>query len=57
MTADVSEHGQRPGCDHGAANGQSVQPVGKVDGIAGPDNHQHDENYEWQKRQRPKSGL
>ena len=53
MAADVGKHGERSGGDHRAADGQAVQTVGEVHGVAGSHNHEHHENHERQKRQRP----
>ena len=34
VAADVGEHGERAGGDDGAADGEAVQAVGQVDGVA-----------------------
>src|SRR5947209_7801830 len=54
MTADVSKHGQGSGGDYRAADGEAIEPVGKIHGIAGSNQHQHHESHEGQKSQRPK---
>src|SRR6185312_10575912 len=41
----VGEDGEGSGGDDGAANGEAVKAVGKVDGIAVADDDQDDENY------------
>ena len=33
VAADISEHGERAGGDDGAADGESVESVGEVDGV------------------------
>ena len=52
VAADVGQHRQRAGGDHGAADGQAVQTVGQVHRVAGADNHQAHEGDEGQERQR-----
>src|SRR6185437_14129039 len=49
MSADVCEDGEGSGGDDGAANGEAVKAVSKVDGIAGADDDQDDENYKGDK--------
>ena len=53
VAADISQHRKRSGRDHGAADRQAVKAVGKVHGVAGADDDQHDKDEERQKRQRP----
>ena len=53
MAADVSKNRKGPGGDDGAADGQTVQSVGEIHGIAGAHNHQHNENHERDEGQRP----
>ena len=57
MPADVGQHGQGPGGDHGAADRQAVEAVGEVHGVARSHDHDHHENQERQEGQRPKSGV
>ena len=52
VAADIGEHGERAGGDDGAADGQPVEAVGKVDGVGGADQHKDDKDDEGQKRQK-----
>src|SRR6202043_2896964 len=51
VAADVGEHGERAGGDDGAADGQAVEAVGEVDGVAGAGDDDHHEEDEGQKVQ------
>jgi hypothetical protein len=53
MTTDVGEHRECAGGNYGAANGQAVEAVGKVHGIARADNDEHDKKHKGQKGQGP----
>ena len=54
VAADVGQHGQRARCNHRAADGQAVESVGEIHGIARSHDHQRHEGHERQERQRPK---
>ena len=51
MAADIGEHGERAGGDDGAADGESVEAVGEVDGVLAPIDDENDESDERQKRE------
>ena len=53
VSADVGEHGQRAGGDHGAANGETVKPIREVHRVAGPDDDENHKSDERQESQRP----
>ena len=50
VTAEVSENGERSGSNHCAADGEAIEAVGKIYGVARSDNHEHNESHEWQER-------
>ena len=51
VAADIGEHGERAGGDDGAADGEPVQAVRQVDGVAGTHEHKHDEDDERDERE------
>src|SRR5215472_6139518 len=53
VSAQIGQDGQGSGRDYGAADGQAIQAVSQVDGIARTHQHQHHEQYERSKRQKP----
>src|SRR5579875_4182448 len=57
MSADVSEHGQRAGGDHRAADGQSVQAVSEIHRVAGSDNNNGHKSDERQESYRPQIAV
>ena len=51
VAADIGEHGERAGGDDGAADGESVEAVGEVDGVRGAHQNEDDERDEGHKGQ------
>src|SRR5690242_20249543 len=54
VAADVSEHGERAGSDDGAADGETVEAVGEIDGIRRAGDNDGDKDEKWKKCERPK---
>src|ERR1017187_1705188 len=57
VAAEVGEDGERSGGDHGATDGETVEAVGKIHGVAGPDNHDDNEDHEGQKGEGPQMRI
>src|SRR5437588_5964412 len=53
MAAHVSKNGQRSGGNDSATDGQAVQAVSQVHGVARTYNYDHDEQYKRRERQGP----
>src|SRR6266566_6541796 len=53
IAADVRQHREGACGDDGTADGETVQPVRKVDGVRRADNYDANENEKWNKSQRP----
>ena len=51
MSADVGKHGESGGGNDGATDGEPVQSIGEVHGVARADDDQGDEENEGQKRE------
>src|SRR5450631_414616 len=57
VATEVGENRKRSGSDHGTADGEPVQSVRKIHGVARSDNHKHNEGHERQEGQRPELGM
>src|SRR5216684_4103694 len=57
VSADVGQHRQRSGGDDRASDGQSVEPVGEIHGVARSDDHQHHKQDKGGKSQPPERGA
>src|ERR1700687_3246331 len=53
VAAEVGKNRERSGCDHSAADGEPVEAISEIDGIARSDNHKHNKTDERQEGQRP----
>src|SRR5687767_5946388 len=57
VAAHISEHCERAGRDHGATDGESIQAVCQVHGVAGSNNHEHYQDDEGNECEEPKMGI
>ena len=57
VAADVGEHGERAGGDDGAADGEAVEAVGEVDGVAEPMSTKMTKTTKGRKARRPRCGM
>src|SRR4029077_8149246 len=53
VPAEVGENRERSGCNYSATDGEPVEAIGKVDGVARRDNHKHNKTDERQESQGP----
>src|SRR5882762_72300 len=53
VPAEVGENRERSGRDHRTADGEPIETIGEIDGVARCDNHKHNKTDERQEGQRP----